>query len=108
MDVRCGIALRLHPGALVSIPPASASGFSLSKVVPLYELERDELRMVVLDALIRCDGEVTRAAWQLGVARSKFYLRIKELELWPELNEIRRKNKKEDHLDKHSHRFIHI
>lgn len=50
----------------------------------------DSPREVIVAALIRCNGYITRAAHQLGIPRRTFYRRLDELRLWPAVNQLRR------------------
>lgn len=94
---------------LSPIPPRSALGTLMSSiVVDLYMKPDDEQREIILSEILVNGGDIKKTAWTLGVARSKLYVHIADLGLWPAINEIRKRFKKQSDLDKHSHRFIQI
>ena len=58
---------------------------------------RKERRANLARWLARCDGNLLVTSYRLGIHRSHIYRLVSEFELWPVVNELRRRKIERDH-----------
>jgi hypothetical protein len=60
----------------------------------------DDKRKTVAKEIVRCKGNILKAAFFIGIHRSHMYRLIDEYRLWPLINQVRRNEVKERYRKK--------